>query len=123
MCAAVAVCSAGLHAALLGHAANAAAGALMAVMIAACLYCARDLWLRGTPRAWCVVALMNLAMIALHLPAPVHHHAAGATAAGTQSSLMAVATVVASVEVGVAGAVLCYRARGHARLVSGRPAR
>ena len=53
--------------------------ALLATMIVACLYCARELWRDGTERAWVVVALMNLAMIALHLPAPAHHH--GATSA------------------------------------------
>ena len=47
---------------------------LLAAMIVACVYCARDLWLRGTLRAWCVVGLMNIAMIAVHLPMPAHHH-------------------------------------------------
>ena len=69
-CAALALTSAGLHAAMLGHASNVVAGALLAAMIAACVYCARDLWLHGTLRAWCVVGLMNVAMIAVHLPAP-----------------------------------------------------
>ena len=73
-CAALALTSAGLHAAMLGHASNVVAGALLAAMIVACVYCARDLWLRGTLRAWCVVGLMNIAMIALHLPMPAHHH-------------------------------------------------
>ena len=75
-CAALAVVSAGLHAAMLGHASNLIAAGLLATMIAACLYCARELWRDGTERAWVVVALMNLAMIALHLPAPAHHHGA-----------------------------------------------
>ena len=73
-CPVLALSSAGLHAAMLGHASNVVAGALLAVMILACVYCARDLWLRGTLRAWCVVGLMNIAMIAVHLPAPSHHH-------------------------------------------------
>ena len=73
-CAVLALSSAGLHAAMLGHASNVAAGALLAAMIVACVYCARDLWLRGTLRAWCVVGLMNIAMIAVHLPMPAHHH-------------------------------------------------
>ncbi|HXL60177.1 MAG TPA: hypothetical protein VN959_05815, partial [Mycobacterium sp.] len=68
-CAVLALSSAGLHAAMLGHASNVVAGLLLAAMIAACVYCARDLWLRGTLRAWCVVGLMNIAMIAVHLPA------------------------------------------------------
>jgi NADH:ubiquinone oxidoreductase subunit K len=120
-CAALALSSAGLHAAMLGHASNVVAGLLLAAMIAACVYCARDLWLRGTLRAWCVVGLMNIAMIAVHLPAPSHHH--GMQAAGQQSTLMGLATAVAAVEVAVAMAVLYYRTRGNARLVSGEPAR
>ena len=62
-CAALALSSAGLHAAMLGHASNVVAGVLLAAMIVACVYCARDLWLRGSLRAWCVVGLMNIAMI------------------------------------------------------------
>jgi NADH:ubiquinone oxidoreductase subunit K len=120
-CAALALSSAGLHAAMLSHASNVVAGLLLAAMIAACVYCARDLWLRGTLRAWCVVGLMNIAMIAVHLPAPSHHH--GMQAAGQQSALMGLATAVAAVEVAVAMAVLYYRTRGNAQLVSGRPAR
>src|SRR5262245_48329372 len=73
-CAALALGSAGLHAAMLGHAPNVVAAGLLAAMIVACVYCARDLWLRGSLRAWCVVGLMNIAMVALHLPMPAHHH-------------------------------------------------
>jgi NADH:ubiquinone oxidoreductase subunit K len=121
-CAALALSSAGLHAAMLGHASNVVLGVLLAGMIVACVYCARDLWLRGTLRAWCVVGLMNIAMIAVHLPAPTHHHGMHA-AAGQQSTLMAVATAIAAVEVTVAIAVLYYRTRGNAQLVTGRPTR
>jgi hypothetical protein len=120
-CAALALSSAGLHAAMLGHASNVVAGGLLAAMIVACVYCARDLWLRGTLRAWCVVGLMNIAMIAVHLPAPAHHHVAHA--ATQQSTLMGLATAIAAVEVTVAIAVLYYRTRGNAQLVSGRPTR
>lgn len=120
-CAALALSSAGLHAAMLGHASNVVAGLLLAAMIAACVYCARDLWARGTLRAWCVVGLMNIAMIAVHLPAPSHHH--GIQAAGQQSTLMGLATAVAAVEVVVAMAVVYYRTRGNGQLVSGKPAR
>ena len=121
-CAALALSSAGLHAVMLGHASNVVAGGLLAAMIAACVYCARDLWQRGSLRAWCVVGLMNIAMIAVHLPAPVHHHGAhGAT--GQQSMLMGLATAIAAVEVTVAIAVLYYRTRRRADLVSGTPAR
>jgi hypothetical protein len=122
-CAALALSSAGLHAAMLGHASNVVAGVLLAAMILACVYCARDLWLRGTLRAWCVVGLMNIAMIAVHLPAPSHHHGMQAASASGQSTLMGLATAVAAVEVAVAMAVLYYRTRGNAQLLSGTPAR
>src|ERR1700737_5540260 len=122
-CAALALSWAALHAAMLGHASNVVAGVLLAAMILACVYCARDLWLRGTLRAWCVVGLMNIAMIAVHLPAPSHHHGLHSATAGQQSTLMGLATLVAAVEVAAAGAVLYYRTRGHAQLVSGKPAR
>ena len=121
-CAALALSSAGLHAAMLGHASNVVAGGLLAAMIVACVYCARDLWLRGTLRAWCVVGLMNIAMIAVHLPAPSHHHGMH-SGAGQQSALMGLATAIAAVEVAVAMVVLYYRTRRNAQLVSGTPAR
>ena len=121
-CAALALSSAGLHAAMLGHASNVVAGGLLAAMIVACVYCARDLWLHGTLRAWCVVGLMNIAMIAVHLPAPGHHHGVHA-AASQQSTLMSLATAIAAVEVAVAMAVLYYRTRRNAQLISGSPAR
>jgi hypothetical protein len=98
-CAVLAAGSAALHAVMLGHAANLAMAVLMTAMILACLYCARDLWLRGTLRTWCIVAVMNLAMVALHLPAPVHHHVAGSAAVEQQSTIMAVATAIALIEV------------------------
>lgn len=121
-CAALALSSAGLHAAMLGHASNVVAGGLLAAMIVACVYCARDLWQRGSLRAWCVVGLMNIAMIAVHLPAPVHHHGVH-PAAGQQSTLMGLATAIAAVEVTVAIAVLYYRTRRRTDLVSGTPVR
>lgn len=96
--------SAGLHAVMLGHA-GAAAALLLAAMIGACLYCACDLWRDGTVRAWVVVALMNLAMIALHLPGPTHQH--GATGTAEQpSTVMTVATTLALTEALAAAAVL-----------------
>ena len=121
-CAALALTSAGLHAAMLGHASNVVAGGLLAAMIVACVYCARDLWLRGTLRAWCAVGLMNIAMIAVHMPMPAHHHGMRASA-GQQSTLMGLATTIAAVEVAVAMAVLYYRTRRHAQLISGTPTR
>jgi hypothetical protein len=122
-CAVLALSSSGLHAAMLGHASNVVAGGMLSVMIVACVYCARDLWLRGTLRAWCVVGLMNIAMIAVHLPAPSHHHGMGTATTGQQSTLMGLATAIAAVEVTAAAVVLCYRTRGRAQLVSGKPAR
>ena len=121
-CAVLAATSAVLHGAMLGHAANPAMGVLMAGMAVACLYCARELWLRGTLRAWCVVGLMNIAMIAVHLPAPAHHHGMHA-AASQPSTLMGMATAIAAVEVTVAIAVLYYRTRGNAQLVTDKPIR
>ena len=111
-CAVLAAGSAGLHAVMLGHAANIAVGVLMAAMIVACLYCARDLWLRGTLGVWCVVALMNLAMIAIHVPLPAHHHMAHAMAAGHEAPIMALATAVSAIEVTLAVAVLVVGTRG-----------
>src|ERR1700754_2458079 len=93
-CAALAVASAGLHATMLGHASGVIAAGLLAAMIAACLYCARELWRDGTARAWVVVALMNIAMIALHLPGPAHHHGTSSAAAPLPSTLMAAATLL-----------------------------
>jgi hypothetical protein len=122
-CAALALSSAALHAAMLGHASNVVAGVLLAAMIVACVYCARDLWLRGSLRAWCVVGLMNIAMIAVHLPMPAHHHGVHTGAMGQQSTLMGLATAIAAVEVAVAMAVLYYRTRRNAELISGTPAR
>jgi hypothetical protein len=122
-CAVLALSSAALHAAMLGHASNVVAGVLLGAMIVACVYCARDLWLRGTLRAWCVVGLMNIAMIAVHLPMPAHHHGMHQAAMGQQSTLMALATTIAAIEVIAAMAVLYYRTRRNAELVIGTPAR
>ena len=98
---------------MLGHVSNPVWPVLLAAMIAVCLYCARDLWLRGTLRAWCVVGLMNIAMIAVHLPMPVASPRHAPATTGQQSTLMGLATVVAAVEVLVAMAVLYYRTRGN----------
>jgi hypothetical protein len=111
-CALMAACSTVLHGVSLGHVANAAAAVLMMAMAAACLYCAGDLWIRGTSRAWAMVASMNLAMIAVHLPlASGHHHGGGinAGAAVPGSTVMTLATTLALIEVVVATAVLYVR--------------
>jgi hypothetical protein len=112
--AASAVCSAVLHGISLGHVSNAMAALLMMVMVIGCLYCARDIWLRGTVRAWVLVASMNLAMIAIHLPMSfTHHHGGGIGAASPMpdSTAMTLATALAVLEVTVAAVVLFARTR------------
>ncbi len=114
-CAALAACSAVLHGFSLTHTTSIAATALTVVMLAACLFCARDLWARGTLRAWVLVAVMNLAMIASHAPASAtHHHSGGGVNAAApvhHSTVMTLATTLAAVEVLAAAAVLYYRTR------------
>lgn len=120
-CAALAASSAVLHGVSVGHASSAVAVAVMATMAAVCLYCAHDLWLSGTSRAWVLVATMNIAMVALHMPAAGHHHGGdvGVRAAPPMTTAMTVATAIAAVEVVAAVAVLCQRSRGTAgRLAS-----
>ena len=70
-------------------------------MAAACLYCAYELWRSDTIRSWLMVAVMNLAMIAVHIPMTGHHHGAGAAApAGVDMSMaMQMATAVAVTEI------------------------
>ncbi|HET7665127.1 MAG TPA: hypothetical protein VFK56_03420, partial [Mycobacterium sp.] len=65
----------------------------------------------------------NIAMIAVHMPMPAHHHGVHAGAMGGQSTLMSLATAIAAVEVTVAMAVLYCRTRRNAELISGTPAR
>jgi hypothetical protein len=110
-CALLAAGSAALHAVMLDHTVNPIAGGLLAVMIAACLYCARELWRDGTVRAWVVVALMNLAMIALHVPAPAHHHGIAPGGPPSPSPLMTAATLLAFVEVSAAAVALYIGSR------------
>src|SRR6478736_991318 len=52
----IAACSGVLHGFSLLHATSAAATVLTVAMLAACMFCARDLWARGTLRAWALVA-------------------------------------------------------------------
>lgn len=119
-CAALAACSAVLHGVAVGHATGSAAVVVMLAMAAVCLYCARDLWISGTSRAWVLVATMNIAMVALHMPTAGHRHGGEipASTAGMPAP-MAVATMIAVVEVVAAVAVLYQRSRGSAgRLAS-----
>jgi hypothetical protein len=120
--AASAVCSAVLHGFSLGHVANVTVGLLMIAMIFGCLYCARDIWLRGTVRAWVLVASMNLAMIAIHLPMSLSHHHGGISSASPMpdSLAMTLATALAVVEVTVAAGVLWFRTQSWAPVDAGR---
>ena len=100
--------SAVLHAAMVGDVGMAAVAVLVVAMAMACLYCARELWVAGSPRAWCIVAVMNLGMIAVHWSMPGHHHGQ-ALAVGQpspMSTLMAVATTLSVAEAVVATTVL-----------------
>ncbi len=121
--AALAATSAALHSVMLAHAPNVAFGVLVAGMALACLYCACELWRNGTLRAWFLVAMMNLAMIALHLPVPGHHHGdvAGALAPSSASTIMTLAVALSVVEVAIAVAVLYYRTREAADALGVRP--
>jgi hypothetical protein len=103
-----------LHGILLGHVTNVVAMALILAMLVGCLYCARDLWSEGTVRGWVLVALMNFAMIAIHLPmSAAHHHGSGPVVLAPvhESTIMNIATVVAAIEVTAAAVVLYYRTR------------
>lgn len=120
-CAVLAAGSVALHAVMIGHAAHIAEAVLLLAMMGACLLCARHLWIDGTLRAWCLVGLMNLGMIAVHLSAPGHQHGAAAAAALTASppsTVMTAATVVSVIEIAVAAAVMAYRTRNRAVALS-----
>lgn len=117
----LAATSAALHGVMIGHSGNTASAVLVAGMALACLYCARELWLSGTTRAWTLVALMNLAMVAVHLPMTGEHHMTHATveAVVPQSIVMTLATGLSIVEVLIAAMVLWFRSRGNARAIGG----
>ncbi|RDH79046.1 hypothetical protein DVS77_10275 [Mycolicibacterium moriokaense] len=117
MAAAIAATSAALHLVMLGHVGTPAAAALIAAMAGACLYCAWELWRSSATRAWTLVALMNLAMVAVHLPMSGSHHLTHVPveAVVPQPTTMMLATVLSITEVLIAVAVLCYRTRGNAR--------
>lgn len=120
--AALAAGSAAVHAALLGHAGGVVPTALLTAMIAGCLWCAWHLWRRGTLAAWLTVALMSLAMLAVHAPVPTHHHGpGGAVSTSAAPVLMGLAMTLAAVEVLLAAAVLYVRTRHHAGLLTGTP--
>jgi hypothetical protein len=116
-CALVAVASATVHGLMLGHVGNPVVAVLVVAMMAACLFCARELWTAGRPRAWCVVAVMNLGMVAVHWSLPSHHHGAAVTTVATAvptPTLMTVATTVSLAEAAVATVVLWVQTRRRA---------
>jgi hypothetical protein len=119
-CAGLAASSAVLHGVSVGHTTSAAAAVVLVAMASVCLYCARDLWMSGTSRAWVLVA--TIATIAMFIVATGGHRHGGEVAAGAGSGLstaMTAAMVIAAVEVIAAVAVLCQRSRGTAgRLAS-----
>jgi len=120
-CAGLAATSAALHGVMLGHAGTPALVVLVALMVGGCLVCARELWRSGATRAWSLVALLNRAMIAEHLPVSSSHHLthpAAAAAALPPSAVMMVATALSMTEVTFAVAVLCFRSRANARAVA-----
>lgn len=123
ICAALAVASAGLHAAMLAQTGSIVAACALAAMIVACVYCGYELWRDGAARAWVVVAMMNLAMIALHLPVPGHHHGSAPDQVPQTSSLMTAATLLALTEVTAAAVALSVLSRGRLAQLSGTPDR
>jgi hypothetical protein len=80
-----------------------------------------ELWLSATMRAWCLVAVMNLGMVAVHLPLSAAHHVTqvAVNAVVPQPAVMTSATVLSMTEVAIAVGVLWYRTRGGARAVEG----
>jgi hypothetical protein len=116
VCALLAASSAALHGAMVGDTRSAVMAVIVVGMAVACLYCAKELWTAGSPRVWCVVAVMNLGMVAMHLSMPGHHHgsAVSATPAAATSTLMAVATSIAILEAVIATVVLWVQTRSRA---------
>lgn len=106
-CAVVAGGSAALHATMIGHAGNPVLAVLIVAMAAACLFCAYELWRGCGVRTWCVVAVMNLAMIAVHWSVPAHQHGTPVLGpAEPAPGLMGLATAVSLTEAVIATAVL-----------------
>jgi hypothetical protein len=122
-CSLLAACSAVLHGITSLHTHSPVAAVVMAGMAAACLYCARELWIQGAVRTWVLVAVMNIAMIGIHTPfVAAHHHGEGTAAAAVpmhSSWLMTLATALAGVEAIIATAVVYQRSR-HNRLAVAR---
>ena len=118
-CAVLAATSAVLHGAMVGDAGKAVVAVLVVGMAVACLYCARELWIAGSLRVWCIVAVMNLGMVAVHWSMPAHHHdraasVASGASASPMSTLMIIATTISLVEAVIATAVLWAQTRRRA---------
>jgi hypothetical protein len=122
-CALLAATSAVLHGVMVGDAGNAVVAVLIVGMAVACLYCAKELWTAGSPRVWCIVAVMNLAMVAVHWSMPEHHHGQAVTigAVSSMSTLMVVATTISVVEAVIATVVLLAQTRSRASSLSVAP--
>ena len=69
VCALVAVAAAVVHGMMLGQVGSVALGGLVVAMMAACLYCARDLWTAGSTRACAATSTAGPAGSA-QLPSP-----------------------------------------------------
>jgi hypothetical protein len=119
-CAFLTASSAVLHGIAALHADILAAAVLMSAMGVACLFCARELWMHGALRTWTLVAMMNIAMIAVHTPFTSDHmHGGGAAVAVMpmhHSMVMTAAMALASVEAMIATAVV-YRLSRHNRFL------
>ncbi|TPG35631.1 hypothetical protein [Mycolicibacterium hodleri] len=122
-CAVLAASSAVLHALMVGGTGNPVVAVLIVGMALACLYCARELWTAGSLRVWCIVAVMNLGMVAVHWSMPGHHHGQTVVAPGVtaMSTLMIVATAIAIIEAGIATAVLWVQTRRRAIMMASQP--
>ncbi|GAB7068347.1 hypothetical protein H7J06_31100 [Mycobacterium hodleri] len=115
-CALLAACSAALHGVMVGDAGSVVMAVVVVGMAVACLYCAKELWTAGSPRVWCIVAVMNLGMVAMHWSMPGHHHGQPVSTApvAATSTLMAVATSIAILEAVIATVVLWIQTRSRA---------
>ncbi|MEH3139853.1 MAG: hypothetical protein PGN37_06645 [Mycobacterium kyogaense] len=89
------------------HAGSPATAVLIVAMAAACLFCAYEMWRACGPRTWAVVAVMNLAMIAVHWSMPAHHHGTPVPFPDQpMPALMGLATAVSLTEAVIAASVL-----------------
>ncbi len=117
----IAVASALLHLICLAKmSAGAVPNAIMTFMILGCLYCAHHLWTRAANQDWALLAVMNLAMVCVHLPMADRghsHHSQVAMHAMTQatstsdSAWMTGTLAVSCAEAAIAALVLFYRTR------------